>query len=112
MIRGKQLPQEIVERKRFVEHPSPMEVLSEVSEAFGVNQKEIMDRGNRSNTARKVAIYLCQRYTGLSNEAIRELFGGVHYSAVSKVTVRIRKEMLKDKALSKLMKRLNSQFKA
>lgn len=112
MLRGKRFPQEIVERKRFVEYPSPMEVLGVVSEAFGVNQEEILDRGGRANTARKVAIYFCQRYTGLCNEAIGELFGGIHYSTVSKITARLREEMLKDKELSKLVDHLNSHFKA
>jgi hypothetical protein len=112
MLRGRRLPQEIVERKRLMEYPSPMEVVGVVSGAFGNNREEIMDRRGRADTARKVAIYFCQRYTGLSNEAIGELFGGIHYSTVSKVSARVRQEMLKDKELSKLMGYLNSHFKA
>jgi REP element-mobilizing transposase RayT len=112
MLKGKPLSEGIVERKRLMEHPSAMEVVSAVSEAFGINREEIMDRGSRANTARKVAIYFCQRYTGLSNEAIGGIFGGIHYSTVSKVTTRVREEMLKDKELSKLIDYLNSHFKA
>lgn len=112
MLKGKRLSQEIVDRKRWMEHPSPIEVVRVISDAFGINQEEILDRKRRTNIARKVAIYFCQRYTGLSNEAIGELFGGIHYSAVSKVTARIRGEVDKDKELSKLMNRLNSHFKA
>jgi chromosomal replication initiation ATPase DnaA len=52
------------------------------------------------------------RYTGLSNRAIGELFGGIHDSTVSKVTARLRAEMVKDKELSKLTNRLYSHFKA
>lgn len=53
---------------------------------------------------RRVAIYLCQRYTGLSNEVIGGLLGGVHYSTVSCLAARVREEVLKDKELSKLVK--------
>jgi hypothetical protein len=112
MLRGKRLSEGIVERKRLMEHPTAMEVVSVVSEAFGINGEEIMDRGGRENRARKVALYLCQRYTGLGNEAIGEMFGGIHYSTVSKVASRIREEMPKDKELSELMDKLNSHFKA
>jgi|GEM_PF-2600662 len=40
------------------------------------------------------------------------LFGGIHYSTVSKVSAWLRAEMVKDKELSKLMNRLDSHFKA
>jgi REP element-mobilizing transposase RayT len=112
MLKGKRLSQGIVERKRFVEHPSPMEVVGVVSEVLGINQEEILGRVNRANRARKVAIYFCQRYTGLSNEAIGELFGGIHYSAVSKASARLKKEMASDKKLSRMVNELDSHFKA
>lgn len=112
MLKGRRLPQEIVERKRFVESPSPMEVVGVVSEVFRVNPEEILDRRKSRHRARKVAIYFCQRYTGFSNEAIGKLFGGIHYSAVSKVTTRMREEMFKDKKLSEVVDRVFSHFKA
>jgi hypothetical protein len=112
ILRGRRLSEGIVERKRWMEHASAMEVVGVVSEAFGINQEKIMARGGRANIARKVSIYLCQRYTGLSNEAIGGMFGGIHYSTVSKVAARIREEMLKDKELSKVVDNLNSHFKA
>jgi len=71
-----------------------------------------MGKRGRANTARRVAIYFCHRYTGLSNGAIGELFGGIHDSTVSKVTARLRTEMVKDKELSKLVDHLDSHFKA
>ncbi|NWF91747.1 MAG: hypothetical protein HXY46_02425 [Syntrophaceae bacterium] len=112
MLEGKRLSEGIVERKRLLGHPPPEEVVGVVSEAFGVNEGEIWGRGGGATTARKVAIYFCHRYTGLGNGAIGELFGGIHYSTVSKVAARLRAEMVKDKELSKLMNRLNSHFKA
>jgi hypothetical protein len=46
------------------------------------------------------------------DEAIGGLFGGIHYSSVSKVASRVREGMFKDKELSNLMDPLNSNFKA
>ena len=56
--------------------------------------------------------YLCERDTGISNEAVGQLFEGVHYSAASRAVARVREEIIKDKELSKLMENLNSHFKA
>jgi len=112
MLKGKRLSEGIVGRKRLFGHPTPEEVVGAVSKAFGVNEEEIWERGGRASTARRVAIYFCHRYTGLSNRVIGELFGGIHDSTVSKVTARLRAEMVKDKELSKLTNRLYSHFKA
>ena len=71
----------------------------------------IRGKGGRANTARRVALYLAQRYTGLSNKAIGDLFGGIHYSAVSKASGKLREEMIFDQRLSRLVRELDSQFK-
>jgi chromosomal replication initiation ATPase DnaA len=67
--------------------------------------------GGGANPARRVALYLAQRYTGLSNKAIGDSFGGIHYSAVSKASGKLRGEMISDQRLSKLVSELDSQFK-
>jgi len=61
-------------------------------------------RGSRNNKARNVAIYLAKRYCGLSNQETGEIFGGIHYSAVSKVSIRLEGEIKKDKRLSEGIK--------
>jgi len=71
----------------------------------------LQGKGGRANTARKEALYLAQRYTGLSNKTIGDLFGGIHYSAVSKASARLREEMISDQRLSKLVDELDSHFK-
>lgn len=112
MLKGKNLSREIVERKRLKEHVPPSEIIKEVARAFGTEEKTIKERGHKDNTARKGAIYFIQRYTGLSNEEIGKLFGGIHFSAVSKAAERLKKEMASDKKLSKLINELDSSFKA
>lgn len=111
MLKGKPLSSEIVERKRLMENPQPGDVIKIVAEMFRVDEKEINCKGSRTNTPRKAAIYFMQRYAGLSNEEVGKLFGGLHYSAVSKASARLREDMAKDKTLSKIIQRIDSHFK-
>jgi putative transposase len=111
MVTGKALSHEIVERKRLLEYPRLEEVVKVVARAFEINEEVIRGKGGRVNTARRVALYLAQRYTGLSNKAIGDIFGGIHYSAVSKASGRLREAMISDKRLSKLIGEAESHFK-
>jgi REP element-mobilizing transposase RayT len=111
MLTGKALSHEIVERKRLIEYPLLDEVIRRVAEVFKIDEGVIRGKGSRANTARKAALYLAQRYTGLDNKAIGDLFGGIHYSAVSKASGRLREEMISDKGLSKLIDEIDSHFK-
>ena len=61
--------------------------------------------------AKKVPIYLIKRYTCLDNKEIGQVFGGLHYSAVSKAAARLEKELSKDKDLAKIVDRLASNVK-
>jgi hypothetical protein len=62
----------------------------------GVTEKKgMLPSGRKTHDAtRKAAIYFIQRYSGLSNEAIGKLFGGMHFTAISKASDRLRKEKL------------------
>ena len=111
MLTGKALSHEIIERKRLMEYPLLDEVVRRVAKAFKIDEGAIRGKGGRANRARKAALYLAQRYTGLSNKAIGDLFGGIHYSAVSKASERLREEMISDKGLSKLIDEVGSHFK-
>jgi putative transposase len=111
MLTGETLSHEIIERKRLIEYPLLDEVVRRVAKAFKIDEGVIQGKGGRANTARKVALYLAQQYTGLSNQAIGDLFGGIHYSAVSKASCRLREEMISDKGLSKLIDEVDSHFK-
>jgi len=82
-----------------------------VARAFKIDEESIRGKGGRTNAARRVALYLAQRYTGLNNKAIGERLGGVHYSAVSKASGKLREEMNFDKRLSTLVGELDSRFK-
>jgi REP element-mobilizing transposase RayT len=110
-LKGRELTTDIMERRRFKLLPGPEEVIGEVAKAFRVDEGMLKERGRRDNTGRKAAIYLVQRYSGLSNEEIGKIFGGVHFSAISKASERLRKAMVDDKELEKRIERLKSYFK-
>jgi hypothetical protein len=42
---------------------------------------------------------------------VGKIFGGIHYSAVSKASERLREEMASDKKLMNLVSEIISQFK-
>src|SRR3990170_6327758 len=69
--------------------PDPDKIIKEVATTFGIDKDIIEGKGQRNNMARNAAIYFVQRYTGLKNEEIGDIFGGIHYSAVSKASWRL-----------------------
>jgi len=50
---------------------------------------------------RNIAILLIKKYTGLTNREIGKLFGGISYSAVTRVYQRVEQEISRNKALRK-----------
>lgn len=112
LLRGRSLSDDIVERKRFKASPQAADIVRAVARVSKVAEEVIRRRGSRDNTARRVAIYLVKRYSGLSNAEIGKLFGGVYSSAVSKASARLESEMTEDKNLSRLVEVLDSQVKA
>jgi REP element-mobilizing transposase RayT len=111
MFRGKPFSREIIERKRFTDTPLPDDVIKVVAKTCRVKEEAMKGKGRKENTARKIAIYLVQRHTGLSNDEIGKLFGGIHYSAVSKACARLKEEMTHNRKLSKLVEELESNVK-
>jgi len=112
MLKGKKLGSEIVARKKLTTYPRLEEIVRRVSEAFGVKKEGILLGGKRLNPARNVALYLAQRYTGLGNEEVGRLFGGLHYSAVSKAAARMKEAAVTDRELGNIVRSLDSHFKA
>lgn len=112
MLKGKDLSPEIAERKRLRRQFYPDEIIKAVAKVFKISGEMIKKKSVKDNSARKAAIYFTQRYSGLSNVEIGNLFGGIHFSAVSKASDRLKKDMAGDKKLSKLIEGIDSLFKA
>ena len=112
LVRGKEVGQDVVEKKRFRDAPRAEHIISAVASILGVDKATITGRGRKGNEARKVAVYLVKRYSGLSNGEIGLLFGGLHHSAVTKTSGRLEEEMKRDVRIQGLMDTIMSQVKA
>jgi putative transposase len=111
LLEGRQVSQEIVGRNRLRQTAKPEDILSAVAAAFNTEIDTLTGKGGGKNTAKKVAIYAIKRYSGLGNQEIGTLFGGMHYSAVSKSSARLETEMAADKALGDLVEEILSNVK-
>jgi len=111
-LKGKDLSREITERKRLMVKLNPEEIIKKVAETFGAEEVAIKEKGRKDNIARKVALYFIHRYSGLSNTEIGKIFGGIHFSTISKASFRLKEEMAEDKGLARLVRELDSSFKA
>ena len=111
VLKGEKISQEIVERKRLEHYPRADKILAAVASAFGQPQGRVLEKQGRKNTAKKVATYLMKRYACLDNKEIGKMFGGLHYSAVTKAAARLERELSKDKDLPNLLDSLVSNVK-
>ncbi len=111
LIQGKVLDREITERKRLKQYPSPEDILTAVAAVMETQEKAITRRGSRQPLARKMAIYLMKRYSGLSNQEVGEVFGGLHYSAVSQASIRFGKIVEGDRQLKNQLETVMSKVK-
>jgi REP element-mobilizing transposase RayT len=105
--------EEISNRKALRATMSTEEIVTSLSDQFGISRTEIT--GNKERVARNAGIYLMKKYSGASNKEIGGLFGGMSYSAVAKAFQRFKKQMEEDSGLLKQLKGLEmkmSTFKA
>ncbi|MBT9151420.1 MAG: Chromosomal replication initiator protein DnaA [candidate division WS2 bacterium] len=105
LIRHREIPQS----KDLCVTRTYEEILTMVSVMFGVGKEEILIPGERNNFARKVSIYLLRKYTHLKNMEIAQGFG-VGYTAVSQVSLRLRKEMEENPSLKSVVQGLEGQL--
>lgn len=110
LLLGKKMSQEIVARRKLKGQPAPEEILRTVADAYGEDLVALKER-RRDHEARKVAIYMMKRYSGLSNCEVAEHFGGLHYSAVTKTCTRLALSMDRNKELRKHIQAIMSKVK-
>lgn len=104
--------EDISYRRQLMGRHEMEDIINRVAHEYGVAVDAVVS--GREREARRVAIYLIKRRTSVTNREIGKRFGGVSYSAVSKVVERTEREMEKDKNLKKRissMVRIMSQFK-
>ena len=99
---------EISHRKALRTGAGVEEIVSALYEHYGVTLEEIA--GNRRSQARNAGIYLLKKYTGATNTEIGELFGGLSYSAVAKISQNFSKQLANDKDMQCVIKKIQEQI--
>jgi hypothetical protein len=112
LLGGKEIGQDVVERRSFKDRPSAEEIISGVASVLGTDELMITGRGRKGSEARGVALYLVKRYAGLSNREIGLLFGGIHSSGVTKASGRMEERMKRDAKIRALVETVISKVKA
>jgi putative transposase len=79
-------------------------ILERISSYFRIKLKDLLNgRGDRRN----LAVYLLKSSTGLTNRQIGEIFGGISFSAVTRVCERLKEKAKGDKELAHWLNDLN-----
>ena len=71
-------------------------IVESVATHFGISSEEVK---NDKSLYRNMAIYLVKRWTSLKNTEAGDFFGGLSYSAVSKINTRFSRQLKKDRKL-------------
>lgn len=88
--------EEVSHRKEFKLARGSEEILTLVARKCRVDVEDMLK--GREAEAKKVAIYLVKKHTGMTNQAIGEQFG-VSYSAATKASQRLEDELGKNRGL-------------
>ena len=87
---------------------NPGTIMRITAEEFNVTEDQLKAKGVHRNAA----IYLVKRYSGLGNNEVGELFGGMHYTAVSRLCSRFYEQLGSNKNLEKKIAAILSRIKA
>ncbi len=108
----KQLPDRNVPAAKLLRKKISLEeVTSAVCNTFGVPAHSIRCRGNHTNHARSVAVYLSRMLTQTPIEIIGRHFGGVKGSAISHIVHKIDRQKNQDKKLQSKLTEIEKQLK-
>ncbi len=88
---------EISHRRELLKSYGFNEILDHIAASYRASPKDIL--GGKPSEAKKVAIYLVKRLTGMTNRDIGTHFGELSYSAVAKVCRRLEEEIAKNRTL-------------
>ncbi len=68
------------------------------------------DVTKNNSESRNIAIYLTKKFTSIDNKQLGDLFGGLSYSAVSKVNQRFTEKLKKDKRLRRRVENITDSM--
>ena len=84
-------------------------VVAAVSQFYGVNPADILDRRSRATRVRHITMELCYRYCNLGQRQIGKIFG-VDYSTVSVNRSRLKSRLKSERKLKKQFKQIQEQI--
>ena len=87
-----------------------MTALGILADKYGKSIAELCNPRNRSMVCRKTAIYIIKQLGSLTNREIGEIFQ-LSYSAVSKITAQVERQLQADRNLQREVDDLISHFK-
>ena len=88
----------------------PDSILHKVASCWRVSPVILLKSKRKPLLARKIAVYLLKRISGLTNEQIGAKFE-ITYSAVSKIAQDVERRRIKDKKMAKDIDNIISHFK-
>ena len=86
----------------------PQEIINTVAGYFQLDPEQMRKSHERPMTAKKAALYLLRRKTGLTNAQIGDLFN-MKFAAVSKATLSFEREIGEDNRLRRVMSQIISK---
>jgi len=81
------------------------EIIHAIGSYFNVTREVILED---KREFRNTAIYFSKKYTGLTNREMGSLFGGISYSAITRVYQRFGEKILKNRNLSKQIEQIQN----
>lgn len=94
--------------RRMISKVAPGEIMKLVADTFRVASRDITEKNYRG-PARRVAMELLYRYAGMNQREIGDMMG-VDYSSVSVARKRLQESLVKDRALIKRFRRIESML--
>jgi len=99
---------EISHRRALRTAGSADEILSLVAKGYQIPADDV--KKGRHSEAKKTAMYLMKKHTGMTNGEIGKQFGELSYSAVAKAYKRLQEEMEKNRSLRALIKKIEANM--
>ena len=120
ILGGKRFIKEVLQRldgqgfqKREISHRRALRSTTAIDEIVDLVCKQFKvskERVQSSFPYKGYAVYLSRKHTPLSNTEIGSYFGGISYSAVTKIGTRIKERMRKDRKLGEEMMKLEEDL--
>lgn len=91
---------------------SPSAIIAQVADAFSLTPEDIVgnDRCAKTTLARQTAMYLCRELLGVPYAALGNYFSGKNHATVIYACNKIKKTIIGDKDMNKLVTRIRKKF--